>query len=133
MALAIAYLNAVQVPPKTHVSMPPYPGAVVIQTTPAQTGEANGEAFEMLPVIVLVATDDVETVAAFYRERLAAWNTMSQFGQHYFWEGDVEFNPFDMVGTAKIPAVTVMEDMDRDKLVKGAAAEIQVRYREPDK
>lgn len=128
LALAAMFLNDLQIPPRSAVPIPPYPGAVVIQTMAEQVGSANGEEFTALPVIVLVTTDPVDQVAAYYAEHLPDWNTKTEFGQHYFWEGEEDFNPFDMVQSVSVPSLVIMDDMDRGTIVPGAAAELQVRY-----
>lgn len=129
MALAVMFLQQLDIPARADVPIPPYPGAVVIQTMASQTATGNDEEFDMLPVIVLVTTDPVDQVAAHYAAALEGWNTKTVFGQHYFWQGEMDYDPFDIESSTAIQSLVIMEDLDREALVPGAQAELQVRYR----
>ncbi len=99
---------AANVPERDAVAQPPYPGAVVVQAMGPSKGSSNGVEFTTLPLLRLVTTDDVETVAKFYKEALSGWSHARFFGHDYYYEGSGEFNPLENSGV-ETPNVGVLD------------------------
>ena len=100
--------TAKNIPDRSAVKQPPYPGAVVVMAAPASKGSMNDVPYTQLPSVVLHTTDDVATVMAFYREALPDWTKFDFFGTEYLYEGGGEFNPFEKSGL-ETPQVSVMK------------------------
>lgn len=89
---------AKNLPDRSAVKQPPYPGAVVVMAQPANEGSSNGVAYTQLPHMILHTTDDVSMVMAFYLEALPDWKQFNQFGMNYLYEGGGEFSPMEKSG-----------------------------------
>jgi hypothetical protein len=117
--------NAV-VPSRSEVEAPPYPGAVIIRSVPPQTLSAQGERYTTLPVLVLVTPDEPEQVIAYYEEMLSNWSGEEIRFAYYFWLGESDFDPLQMLGKTT-PSVRVIP-AGNIRLVPDAKTEIHVRY-----
>ncbi|MCP5047889.1 MAG: hypothetical protein GY940_12005 [bacterium] len=71
-------LKKVEVPDKSKVSTPAYPGAEIIQTAKEWMG--------VLPYVIMVAKDDPDTVMTFYKEKMAGWGNDSINKTSRFWK-----------------------------------------------
>lgn len=127
--LEITSLINAQVPSRSEVEAPPYPGALIIRSVPPRTFfGADGERYETLPVLVLISDDDVEKVVAYYTERLDSWSRAVIHSSTYFWLGEAdEFDPLKQSGKVT-PAIQVRHAGDI-RLAPSANTEIHVRYR----
>lgn len=121
---------AKNVPDRSAVKQPPYPGAVVVTAQPAGKGSMNGVPFTTLPSVVLHTTDDVATVLAFYLEALPDWTRYDYFGMDYLYEGSGEFKPMEKSGR-ETPSVFVMELPDAMKFhaMSDAVTSITIAYK----
>lgn len=90
--------TAKNMPERSAVKQPPYPGAVVVNARRAAKGSHNGVAYTVLPNVILHTTDDVAIVMAFYVEALPGWTEYEEFDMHYLYEGSGEFKPMDTSG-----------------------------------
>ncbi|MFC2141567.1 hypothetical protein ACFLR7_01365 [Acidobacteriota bacterium] len=85
------------IPGKSEVQVPAYPGAYVVGFMPASEMTANGVKSKTFPSIVLATSDERAKVTEFYREALKEWkyeNMMDMFD--IFWTGKDEFNSMDI-------------------------------------
>ena len=99
---------AKNVPDKSAVKQPPYPGAVIVKASPGGKGSMNGVPYTKLPSMILHSTDDVAKVKAFYLEALPDWKKFDYFGMDYLYEGGGEFAPNEKSGN-ETPHVTFSE------------------------
>lgn len=99
---------AKNVPDRSAVKQPPYPGAVIVNARPAGKGSTNGVAYTSLPSLILHTTDDMATVLAFYVKALPDWTKYDYFGMDYLYEGSGEFKPMEKSGM-ETPHVSVTE------------------------
>lgn len=127
LAMEIRSVESAVVPIRSEVEAPPYPGAVIIRTTPSVERTREGTTFETLPVIVLVTLDSIDVVIAFYKERLPRWMHAEMLSTNYFWLGNEEFHPFARSGLTT-PSLEVREAR-LSKLLPDARTEIHVRYK----
>ncbi len=98
-------------PDRSAVKQPPYPGAVVVMAQPASKGSMNDVPFTQLAFVTLHTTDDVATVMAFYVEALPDWTKYDFFGMDYLYEGNGEFKPMEKSGM-ETPHVSVLGLID---------------------
>ena len=87
-----------KVPDKSSVPIPPYPNAVVLQTSDAGQMQFNGK--NGLAYIKLLTSDDINKVVAWYKKQLPTYfyqkkGFMDMF-IHTFWEKEGDYNLFDM-------------------------------------
>lgn len=127
LAMEIRSVEAAVVPARSEVEAPPYPGAVIVRTTPSVERTRDGATFDALPMIVLVTSDSVDQVIAFYRESLPRWRHAEMLSTYHFWLGDEDFHPFDRSGLTT-PSLEIREARV-SRLVPDATTEIHVRYK----
>ena len=107
----VLQMAAKNMPDRSAVKQPPYPGAVAVNAQPASKGSMNEEPFTQLPFVILHTMDDVATVMAFYVEALPDWTKFDFFGMDYLYEGSGEFHPMKKSGM-ETPNVSVLELID---------------------
>ena len=107
----VLQMAANNMPDRSAVKQPPYPGAVAVNAQPASKGSMNEEPFTQLPFVILHTMDDVATVMAFYVEALPDWTKFDFFGMDYLYEGSGEFHPLKKSGV-ETPNVSVLELID---------------------
>jgi hypothetical protein len=119
------------IPERSAVAQPPYPGAVVVQVMGPSEGSANGVAFTELPLVRLVTTDDAESVAKFYKEALSGWSHMRFIGNDFYYQGSGEFQPLtsSAFGTPRIVVVDISYSPTYHAM-PDAKTEIYVYYRQ---
>ncbi len=122
---------AANVPERSAVAQPPYPGAVIVQVLGPSKGSSNGVEFTSLPFLKLITADDAETVAKFYKEALSGWSHMRVFGNDYYNEGSGEFHPLENSGQ-ETPNVGVLDISYAPQYhaMPDAKTEIYVYYRQ---
>ncbi len=121
---------AKNVPDRSAVKQPPYPGAVVVKLQPASKGSVDGVEFTILPIVVLHTTDDVQKVLEFYVKAMPDWTKVSQYGMEYVYEGSGEFQPMRKSALAT-PNVGIMKLPDAMKFhaMPDAKTEILIYYK----
>ena len=121
---------AKNVPDRSAVKQPPYPGAVIVRAAPAGKGSMNGVAFTTLPSMILHTADDVSKVREFYLEALPDWTKFDYFGMDYLYEGSGEFAPNEKSGM-ETPHVAVSElpSAMRFHAMPDAVTEITIFYK----
>ena len=120
------------VPEKSAIEAPPYPGAEIVSISGPWKTRAGGKFVYMgLSTMELVSTDPFEKVVSFYRERLKGWKTKKyQNSESFAKSGEVEVNSRAM----KVPHVSVIQIeglMNREKytnLVPGTKTVISVYF-----
>jgi hypothetical protein len=117
-------------PDRSAVKQPPYPGAVAVNTQPASEGSTNGVAYTQLPSVILHTTDNVATVMAFYQEALPDWTKLDLYGMEYLYEGSGEFNPMED-SAREMPYVMVggLRDFMKYHAVPDAKTSITIFYK----
>lgn len=86
--LATSARDAV-IPDKERVGIPAYPGAVVIRTYAV---DVRPPAYEGLPIVEMISTDDYQTVIDYYKKLLAQWGQAEMLSAYYFAEqGNINF------------------------------------------
>ncbi len=121
---------AKNVPDRSAVKQPPYPGAVVVKAQPATESSSGEGPFTTLPVVVLHTADDVPKVLQFYVEALPDWSKLTQFGMEFLYEGSGEFKPMRK-SSFVTPNVTIMKLPDAMKFhaMPDAKTEILIYYK----
>jgi hypothetical protein len=127
LQMEIRTVQAAEVPERTAVEAPPYPGAVIIQTVPPAERISGRRRWTSLPVIILFTSDPVWRVVNFYRDNLEGWRHARYLSSDYFWLGEEDFNPLRESGQT-VPSVQVRQAR-ASKLVPDAVTEIHVQYR----
>ena len=79
LALAIIYLENIEVPDQEEVGVPAYPDAKIFQTNRAQE--------DMLPSVRLLSLDNLTKVVDFYKTELRGWKYKDFYGVHMFYNG----------------------------------------------
>ena len=101
-----------QIPGKSEVEVPAYPGAVIVSFQDTGKMSANGVDYETLPMMVLATADEPGKVLEFYKENMTDWKYKNSFGiADVFWKGTDDFNSMDVRVAATQPNVTIMEAM----------------------
>ena len=85
------------IPSKSEVGIPAYPGAYVVGFMPASEMTSNGVKSKTFPSIVLATSDEKAKVTEFYKEHLKEWKYENMMGMFdIFWTGRDEFNSMDI-------------------------------------
>jgi hypothetical protein len=130
--LSVMIINAAQVPDKTVVDIPTYPGARVFQTRNASEMQANDKTYQTLPYIKLLSSDSPETIVGWYKDQLSEYTYEDVFSVAWvFWKGAGEFNGMDIRQRATVQNVGISEAigaMGYDKIMEGAKSVIEVTY-----
>lgn len=86
------------VPDRTAVNIPPYPGAVIMQTADAGAMQLNGK--DALPYIKMLTADDMDKVVAWYQDKLSSYYYQKQgfagMFIHIFWKEKGDYQMFDV-------------------------------------
>jgi hypothetical protein len=128
LQVGVAMVNASKVPPRDAVPQPPYPGAGVLAAADENPMFADAE-FESLPVIRLLTTDGLDAVLKFYREKLPDWTYKEDYGFHFIYEGDGEYQMMSE-SSETTPSVTLNEvEPGFYEVMPDARTEITIRYR----
>lgn len=93
--LILAVRNA-DLPSKSEVGIPAYPGARIMSTMAASTMEVNGEEVEGLPALAMLSGDEISEVVKFYKQNLEGWQSEEFYGSYIFWDGPADANPLDI-------------------------------------
>ncbi len=112
--LAEMFLKSAQVPAAADVNIPAYPGAKIVSTMPAAQFESSSGDGKTLPGMVLLSSDEVDTVLVFYKDKLAGWQYKDFYGVHTFWDGPEGSNPLDIM--AGHPTLSLAEIEEGDVL-----------------
>lgn len=91
-------MTANNMPDKSAVKQPPYPGAVAVRAQPPSEVSSDGETYSTLSNVLLLTTDEVPKVLEFYRKALPDWTNFNFFGFDYLHEGSGEFHPMKKSG-----------------------------------
>jgi len=118
-----------KIPGQSEVGIPAYPGAKIVSFQAASQMSANGEDYQTLPTMILVAPDEKTAVTAFYKEQLKDWQYKNSFGMFdVFWTGG-DFNSIDVTDTATKPNVIVQDVLETFKeMMPDAKCQIQIAY-----
>ncbi|MGD2270217.1 MAG: hypothetical protein PVI06_07455 [Desulfobacterales bacterium] len=128
--LGVVMLKSAEVPPKSSVGIPPYPGALIIQTTKGMEMEIRGNKQTCYPYIKMLSSDDGDTVISFYKEKLKGYKYVNQFGGmiRVFWQGNEDFNPMDMDQRCTTVAVQVSDGDIYKELMPDVKSSIEITY-----
>ena len=78
--LANAARNS-NIPSRSRVGIPVYPGAVVIRTYAV---DKRPPKYEGLPIVELISADDYQTVINFYKKQIPDWRNAELLSAYYF-------------------------------------------------
>lgn len=130
--MSVMIINAAQVPDKSVVEIPSYPGAKVFQTKNASEMNANNKMYKTLPYIKLLSTDPPDKIVAWYKNQLKGYTYEDVFGVAWvFWKGEGTFNGMDIRQRMTIQNVGISEAiaaMGYDDVMKGTQSVIEVTY-----
>ncbi len=129
--MGVYMVRSAKVPDKAKIEVPPYPGAYVIQTRGKRKMEVNGKEYTCLHYIKLITMDEVNKVAAYYKDKLKGYKFKSEFGGsiQVYWKGKEKFNPIDIRDTCTSPNVAIGQANGMwDELMKGAKTTIEITY-----
>lgn len=112
--LGVMSLNAAEVPDKSSVGVPPYPGARIVMTKGKSKMTANDVEYTCLQYLKMYALDDAKKVASFYKEKLTDYQFKSDFGGmiRAFWKGPEDINTLDITQRCTTPNVRITEATD---------------------
>lgn len=106
--LAEMFLNSAQVPAAEDVSIPAYPGAKIVSTMASgQIKSSSGER-KSLPGMILLSSDELETVRDYYKDKLADWQFSDSYGLNMFYDGPAGSTMMDIMGSG-YPMLTLGE------------------------
>lgn len=129
--LGVMSINAAQVPHRSSVGVPPYPGARIVMTRGTSKMKANDVEYTCLQYLKMYAPDDGEKVASFFKEKLTDYKFKSEFGGmiRAFWKGPDDINTLDITQMCTTPNVLITEATDSErKLMPGAKSVIEIGY-----
>lgn len=104
------------IPGKSEVGIPAYPGAYIVGFMPASEMTSNGVKSTTFPTIVLATSDEREKVTEFYMKELKEWkyeNMMDMFD--IFWTGRDEFNSMDIDQTTSTTNINIANALQPHK------------------
>jgi len=82
--------RAADVPDRSAIAAPPYPGAVIVAINEPFMRDSQGNLMG-LSTIELLSSDPYEKIVSFYKEKLKGWNEKKFQYSHYFAQsGEVE-------------------------------------------
>lgn len=110
--LAEMFLASAQVPAAADVNIPQYPGARILSTMPAAQFESSSGDGKTLSGMIVLSSDEVDTVLAFYKDSLAGWQYKDFYGVHTFWDGPEGSNPLDVTAGHSTLSLTAIEEGD---------------------
>ncbi len=115
--LAEMLLNSAQIPAAGDVNIPAYPGARIVSTMAG--GQFNSSAGEgvQLPGMILLSSDELDVVLAFYNEKLAGWQYQDFYGIHTFWDGPEGSNPLDITAGYSMVILDTIEAEEVQRLL----------------
>lgn len=116
LALAIIYLENIEVPDQEEVGVPAYPDAKIFQTNRAQG--------DMLPSVRLLSVDDLTKVVDFYKKELKGWKYKDFYGVHMFYNGKEQDAMF-----GKQPVVQIESAEKFNHIIADAKAAITIGYK----
>lgn len=91
-------IKASIVPERSAVNIPPYPGAVILQTAAPGAMKMNDK--DALPYIKLLTADDMDKVVAWYKDKLSTYYYQKQgfagMFIHVFWKEKGDYQMFDV-------------------------------------
>lgn len=108
--IASMFLQSAKIPAAADVNIPRYPDSMIMSTMAANQWSSGDADAKQLPGMILLAPDDIETVVAFYRQKLAGWQYKEFYGVHSFWNGPEGSNPLDITAGHSIVSVSQIED-----------------------
>lgn len=94
--LAEMFLKAAQVPAAADVNIPAYPDARIVSSMGAMQYSGSSGEGQSLPGMVLLSSDELDAVLAFYKDKLAGWQYQDFYGVHTLWNGPEGSNALDM-------------------------------------
>ncbi|NIO43244.1 MAG: hypothetical protein GTO41_25675 [Burkholderiales bacterium] len=112
--LAEMFLNSAQVPAAENVNIPVYPGVKIVSTMAGGQFDSSSGAGVQLPGMVLLSSDELGSILAFYQDKLAGWQHEEFYGIHTFWDGPEGSNAMDI--TAGYSMLTLGEIEEDDVL-----------------
>ncbi len=118
------------IPERSEVEAPPYPGAKIVTAGPGATFKTGSKTRRTLPYVTLASTDSPDQVASFYKNKLKGWHYAHEYGMfHLFWKGTPEQKA---LGAAEVPTVVIGEanaTAPHLKHLQGVKTEITIYYR----
>jgi hypothetical protein len=108
--IASMFLQSAKIPAAADVNIPRYPDSMIMSTMAANQWSSGDADAKQLPGMILLAPDDIESVMAFYRQKLAGWQYKEFYGVHSFWNGPEGSNPLDITAGHSIVSVSQIED-----------------------
>ena len=119
------------IPGKSEVGIPAYPGAYIVGFMPASEMTANGVKSKTFPTIVLATSDDKAKVTAFYKEKLKEWKYKNMMGMFdVFWTGRDDFNSMDIEQSTSTANINIADAMQPHKdFMPDAKTSITIVYK----
>ena len=120
------------VPDKKDVSIPPYPGAIIVKLTEGSEMTLNDEKIHGFPMIILGTVDEPTKVLAFYKEKLKDWNYMNEFSMFdVFWRDRTNFSSIDLRQSAVTEHIVIQESNKYGpmEMMPEAKTSIQIVYK----
>lgn len=92
------FIQGSKVPDRSAVNIPPYPGALILQTSEAGQMKMNDK--DNLPYIKMLTADEIDKVVAWYKEKLPSYYYQKQgfagMFIHIFWKQKGDYQMFDV-------------------------------------
>ncbi len=81
-----------------------------------QFDSSSGEGVQ-LPGMILLSSDELDVVLAFYKEKLAGWQYQDFYGIHTFWDGPEGSNPLDIMAGYSMLSLDTIEEGEVQRLL----------------
>ncbi len=125
-------IDAAKAPDRNAVGIPPYPGAVILQTR--QTGDMKtGDGKPYLPYVKLLTSDPLDRVVDWYKKKLPSfyYDKKGFMGMyvHRFWKVKGDYGMMDMDSLGTIPNVVISDGKQHADDYPPARTMIEVTYK----
>ncbi len=124
-------IKAAKVPDRSAVAIPPYPGAVILQTR--QSGDMQtSDGRPYLPYIKLLSSDPIDKVVAWYKKKLPSYFYQKSgflgMYSHRFWKVKGDYGMMDMDAMGTVSNVIISDGKQHADDYPPAKAMIEITY-----
>lgn len=115
--IAAMFLQSAKVPQASDVNIPRYPDSMIMSTMSADQWGSDDPDTIQLPGMILLAPGDVQSVLAFYKEKLPDWQYKDFYGVHTLWNGPEGSNPLDITAGHSILSISKIKEDDLQRVL----------------
>lgn len=130
--LAAMVLKNAQIPAASDVNIPAYPGARILSTMAGGAMQSSSGTAKSLPAMILLTQDSLDSVLAFYKQKLTGWQYQDFYGVHSIWNGPEGSSPMDiMAGHSQVMLSAIEEGEVQRLLWPEMRTKIDIVYDKP--